>query len=54
MAPVMSFTADEIWNELPGERAKYVLTEEWYTDLFGLDASETLNDDYWAELRRSW
>ena len=50
MAPVMSFTADEIWNELPGERAKYVLTEEWYTDLFGLDASETLNDDYWAEL----
>lgn len=50
MAPVMSFTADEIWNELPGERAKYVLTEEWYTDLFGLDASEALNDDYWAEL----
>ncbi|WP_100159176.1 isoleucine--tRNA ligase [Proteus columbae] len=50
MAPVMSFTADEIWNELPGERAKYVLTEEWYTDLFGLDTSETLNDDYWAEL----
>lgn len=50
MAPVMSFTADEIWNELPGERAKYVLTEEWYTDLFGLDASEILNDDYWAEL----
>lgn len=50
MAPVMSFTADEIWNELPGERAKYVLTEEWYTDLFGLDSSETLNDDYWAEL----
>ncbi|MCT8264405.1 isoleucine--tRNA ligase [Proteus terrae] len=50
MAPVMSFTADEIWNELPGERSKYVLTEEWYTDLFGLDSSETLNDDYWAEL----
>ncbi|MCS6714399.1 isoleucine--tRNA ligase [Proteus terrae] len=50
MAPVMSFTADEIWNELPGERAKYILTEEWYTDLFGLDTSETLNDDYWAEL----
>lgn len=50
MAPVMSFTADEIWNELPGERAKFVLTEEWYTNLFGLDAAEALNDDYWAEL----
>lgn len=50
MAPIMSFTADEIWNELPGERAQFVLTEEWYTGLFGLDAKEELNDDYWAEL----
>ncbi|HCH50571.1 MAG TPA: isoleucine--tRNA ligase [Proteus sp.] len=50
MAPVMSFTADEIWNELPGERAKFVLTEEWYTNLFGLDSAQPLNDDYWAEL----
>lgn len=50
MAPIMSFTADEIWNELPGERAQFVLTEEWYTGLFGLDAKEALNDDYWAEL----
>ncbi|HDH9217325.1 TPA: isoleucine--tRNA ligase, partial [Escherichia coli] len=50
MAPVMSFTADEIWNELPGERAKFVLTEEWYTNLFGLDSAQPLNDDYWSEL----
>ncbi|RLR57995.1 isoleucine--tRNA ligase, partial [Pseudomonas aeruginosa] len=50
MAPIMSFTADEIWNELPGERAQFVLTEEWYTGLFGLDEKEELNDDYWAEL----
>src|SRR5699024_4342597 len=50
MAPIMSFTADEIWAQLPGERAKFVFTQEWYTDLFGLEASETLNDEYWAEL----
>jgi isoleucyl-tRNA synthetase len=50
MAPIMSFTADEIWGYLPGDRAKYVFTEEWYTGLFGLPENEALNDAYWAEL----
>ena len=50
MAPIMSFTADEIWGYLPGERAKYVFTEEWYTGLFGLPENEAMNDAYWAEL----
>ncbi|WP_313653034.1 isoleucine--tRNA ligase [Pantoea sp.] len=50
MAPIMSFTADEIWGYLPGERAKYVFTEEWYQGLFGLAENEALNDAYWAEL----
>jgi isoleucyl-tRNA synthetase len=30
MAPIMSFTADEIWGYLPGDREKYVFTGEWY------------------------
>ncbi|GGB35990.1 isoleucine--tRNA ligase [Oceanisphaera marina] len=50
MAPIMSFTADEIWNLLPGERAQFVFTEEFYDGLYGLAADETLNDAYWAEL----
>ncbi|WP_413483366.1 isoleucine--tRNA ligase [Morganella psychrotolerans] len=50
MAPVMSFTADEIWNEMPGKRAQYVFTEEWYDGLFGLNEQESMNDDYWATL----
>ncbi|MBW1212857.1 isoleucine--tRNA ligase [Pantoea allii] len=50
MAPIMSFTADEIWGYLPGDRAKYVFTEEWYTGLFGLPENEAMNDAYWAEL----
>lgn len=50
MAPIMSFTADEIWGYLPGDRAEYVFTEEWYTGLFGLPENEALNDAYWAEL----
>ncbi|CAI0939201.1 MULTISPECIES: isoleucine--tRNA ligase [Serratia] len=50
MAPIMSFTADEIWGFLPGKRAQYVFTEEWYDGLFGLAEGESMNDAYWAEL----
>ncbi|MGJ7066090.1 isoleucine--tRNA ligase [Morganella morganii] len=50
MAPIMSFTADEIWNVMPGKRPQYVFTEEWYDGLFGLNAQESMNDDYWATL----
>ncbi|OZI15392.1 isoleucine--tRNA ligase [Sodalis-like symbiont of Philaenus spumarius] len=50
MAPIMSFTADEIWGFIPGERAQYVFTEEWYDGLFGLDAAQPLNDAYWQTL----
>jgi isoleucyl-tRNA synthetase len=50
MAPIMSFTADEIWNQLPGSRPQYVFTEEWYDGLFGLAGDESMNDTFWAEL----
>ncbi|ERK14174.1 isoleucine--tRNA ligase [Serratia fonticola] len=50
MAPIMSFTADEIWAFLPGERTQYVFTEEWYDGLFGLAAGESMNDAFWADL----
>lgn len=50
MAPIMSFTADEIWAFLPGNREKYVFTGEWYEGLFGLADSETMNNEYWDTL----
>ena len=50
MAPIMSFTADEIWGYLPGKRTQYVFTEEWFDGLFGLAEDEPMNDAYWAEL----
>lgn len=50
MAPIMSFTADEIWALLPGDRAKFVFTEEWFDGLFGLNEGEALDDGYWADL----
>ncbi|WXT15810.1 isoleucine--tRNA ligase [Salmonella enterica subsp. enterica serovar Infantis] len=51
MAPIMSFTADEIWGYLPGEREKYVFTGEWYDGLFGLEENEEFNDAFWDDVR---
>ena len=36
MAPVLSFTADEIWSFMPGRRAESVFMVTWYEDLFPL------------------
>lgn len=52
MAPIMSFTADEIWQEMPGTRDKFVFTGVWYDSLFGLAENETLNHAYWDNLLR--
>ncbi len=51
MAPIMSFTADEIWNEMPGQRAKFVFTEEWYEGLFALSDDELLSNGDWLKVQ---
>ena len=51
MAPIMSFTADEIWNQMPGERDKFVFSGEWFEGLFGLSEGEELNDEFWSEVQ---
>ena len=50
LAPIMSFTAEEIWKLLPGQRDKFVMTGEWYTGLFAMQAGEALDDTVWADL----
>lgn len=50
IAPILSFTADEIWRCLPGKHAHYVFTEEWITGLSGLAEDEPMNDAYWQVL----
>jgi len=50
MAPIMSFTADEIWGYLPGKREQYVFTGVWYEGLFGLANSEAMNNEFWDTL----
>ena len=53
MAPILSFTADEVWGYLPQTataRAEFVFTEEFYEGLFGLGENEKLDDAYWQQL----
>ncbi|WP_166266443.1 isoleucine--tRNA ligase [Marinobacter caseinilyticus] len=50
IAPILSFTADEIWQHLPGERGESVFFETWYDNLAALPEDAKLGRDYWAEL----
>ncbi len=43
IAPVLSFTADEMWGYLPGERKANVLFETWYDGLAPLPEDATLS-----------
>ena len=38
LAPILSFTADEIWRHIPGERGDTVLLETWYEGLAAHEA----------------
>jgi len=51
MAPILSFTADEVWNQMPGKRDKYVFTGEWFDGLFGLDETQPMNNVYWDDIQ---
>ncbi len=52
ITPFLSFTADEIWQHIPGERGVTVFTETWYEGLYPLSASSnnTLSADDWTNI----
>ncbi|QJC31519.1 isoleucine--tRNA ligase [Enterobacteriaceae endosymbiont of Donacia tomentosa] len=50
ITPILSFTANEIWNYIPGLRSKYVFTEEWFSKLFTLPHNSIMNNEYWNDL----
>jgi isoleucyl-tRNA synthetase len=47
LAPVLSFTADEIWGFIPGTRGPTVFTETWYDGLFPLPDDDRFDRAYW-------
>jgi isoleucyl-tRNA synthetase len=48
IAPILSFTAEEIWQLLAGDRAESVFLATWYEGLFALDADGLLSREEWA------
>ncbi|MDP1667244.1 MAG: isoleucine--tRNA ligase [Methylobacter sp.] len=50
LAPIISYTADEIWQHLPGERSESVFLETWYQGLVKLDDGSALNREFWQKV----
>lgn len=49
IAPVLSFTAEEIWQNLPGLREQSVFLSEWYTAL-PISKAEDMDNVYWQQI----
>jgi len=47
LAPVVSYTADEIWAHMPGERTETVFEAEWHDGLFALGGDAALTRGDW-------
>jgi isoleucyl-tRNA synthetase len=50
LAPVLSFTADEIWGHIPGPRGRTVFTETWYGGLVPLPESDPFDRVFWERV----
>lgn len=51
IAPILSFTADEVWQALPGNKEANVFIAEWWT-LPELGQCAVFNNDYWQTLAK--
>ena len=50
IAPILSFTAEEIWENMPGPRTASVFLTEWYDALPPPEQDGTLNSAFWGEM----
>lgn len=50
IAPILSFTAEEIWADIPGEHADTIFVSTWYEGLTALDETVEMNSAYWDTL----
>src|SRR5699024_6296499 len=51
MAPILSFTAEEIWQHIPGQRDTSVFLSQWYQGLCALPTVVAMNREYWVEVQ---
>lgn len=53
LAPILSFTAEELWAEIPGKRSDTVFTAEWYAlpvTAVNEAVNQSISNDDWAEI----
>ncbi|MGM0703327.1 MAG: isoleucine--tRNA ligase [Pseudomonadota bacterium] len=50
VAPILSFTAEEIYQHIPGKRNDSVLLEEYYPGLETLGADAEMGRDFWEQV----
>ncbi len=50
LAPILSFTAEEIWLMMPGKRDKSVFLTEWFEDFPAITLADHLNHNFWQKL----
>jgi isoleucyl-tRNA synthetase len=50
LAPIISYTADEIWSYMPGKRNESVFLETWYQGLVELDNQSPMNREFWQQV----
>jgi len=50
IAPILAFTADELWQYLPGERNESVMLNTWYQGLSEMPADFELGRAYWERI----
>ncbi len=48
IAPILSFTAEELWEFIPGERTQSVFFETWYQ--FPAEIQDEMDDAYWQQV----
>lgn len=50
MAPIMSFTAQELWQEMPWQEDEFVFTGRWYQGLSAQNQQTQFNNAFWLQV----
>ncbi len=50
MAPITSFTAQELWQEMPWQQDEFVFTDIWYQGLGQVTLAGDFDDQFWGQI----
>ncbi|MBY0544119.1 MAG: isoleucine--tRNA ligase [Gammaproteobacteria bacterium] len=52
LAPILSYTAEEIWQYIPHQQSESIFFETWYTGLYPAHDADVMGQAYWHEIIR--